>query len=196
MNSVASDISGPLTVKEALPAFFEKYHLGDDGGINSNWVKVKFGKFWFPIPNTASRKKALMFHDVHHITTGYESTLKGEAEIGAWEVSTGCGTYYAAWLLDLAAFALGLFLYPKATFRGFIRGQHSLNLYHYTYNREQLLEMEVNDLRSKLGLDLQITEKPKPVEVMNFILWSAIALLVSFMAFVAPYILVLWLFLR
>ncbi len=69
-----------------------------------------------------------MFHDIHHIVTGYESDWQGEAEIAAWEVSTGCGEYGAAWFLDLGGIAMGLLFFPRKTFRAFIRGRRTTNL--------------------------------------------------------------------
>src|SRR5665213_2057181 len=113
----SSNTPGQLSIQEALAAFFEKNQLGPDGGANDDWAKIKLGKFYIPFPNSPARKKAVVFHDVHHIVTGYKTDWKGEAEIGAWEVSSGCGSYRAAWLFDFGIFALGVFLFPIAVFR-------------------------------------------------------------------------------
>ena len=139
MNAISSTYSSRQTIKEALTIFFEKYQLGPDGGMSDRWVKLRFGKFYIPFPNTDSRRKALMFHDIHHIATGYQSNWKGEAEIGAWEVSTGCGSYTAAWVLDLGVLALGLLVFPKATYKAFVKGQRTRSFYKNSYTREQLL---------------------------------------------------------
>lgn len=40
--------------------------------------------FWFP--NTRGRKRAMRFHDLHHILTGSGTNWIGEAEIGASEL--------------------------------------------------------------------------------------------------------------
>jgi hypothetical protein len=196
MNSAIPTYSDRIIIKDALTIFFEKYELGADGGMSQRWVKIKFGKIYFPIPNTASRKKALMFHDIHHIATGYESNLKGEAAIGAWEVSTGCGNYYAAWILDIWAFTLGILVFPKTVFQAFIRGQRTMNLYHHIYTQEELLQMEVSEVQAKLKLNVPVSGPAKPREMLLFITWSFTALIVSFLCFVAPYLLVLWLYLR
>jgi NADPH:quinone reductase-like Zn-dependent oxidoreductase len=34
-------------------------------------------------------------HDIHHVLTGYDTTWRGKAEIGAWEIASGCGRHYA-----------------------------------------------------------------------------------------------------
>jgi len=38
--------------------------------------------------------------------------MNGEAEIGAWEIASGCGKYIPAWILNMAAFAYGVLFIP------------------------------------------------------------------------------------
>jgi hypothetical protein len=82
---------------------------------------------WFP--NTDARRRAVRLHDLHHLATGYETSLVGEAEIGAWELAGGCKRYPAAWVLNIAAVLLGLLVAPRCTWRAFLRGRHSETLY-------------------------------------------------------------------
>jgi hypothetical protein len=180
-----------LTLREALNIFFEKHNLGEEGGLNKNWAYLDFGSFRIPFPNTASRKKALIFHDIHHIATGYESDWKGEAEIAAWEISTGCGGYIAAWVLDIWGMAMGLCFFPRATYRAFIRGQRSRNLYHHTHTREQAVSMTIEALQKELLLDTP-PHSPSAKEMFAFIGWSLISLVAGFICFVLPYILLGW----
>jgi hypothetical protein len=196
MKAIATTYPGHQTIQEALTVFFEKYQLGPDGGMSDKWVKLRFGRFYIPFPNTASRKKALMFHDIHHIATGYESNWKGESEIGAWEVSTGCGSYTAAWVLDLGVFALGLLIFPKATFNAFVRGRRTLNLYRNTYTRTQLMDMEIGEVQAILKLDSASTSPATLIETLKFVWWSFIAGAFSIGFFFGPYILLAWLLLR
>jgi hypothetical protein len=42
----------------------------------------------------------------------YETGMNGEAEIGAWEIASGCGKYIPAWILNMAAFAYGVLFIP------------------------------------------------------------------------------------
>jgi hypothetical protein len=194
MNATTSTYSGRQTIKEALTIFFEKYQLGPDGGMSDRWAKLRFGKFFIPFPNTASRKKALMFHDIHHIATGYKSNWKGEAEIGAWEVSTGCGSYTAAWVLDLGVFALGLLIFPVATFKAFIRGRRTLNLYRNSYTYPQLMDMEIGEVQTILKLDTASEAPASTIEILAFIWWSFIVAVFSIAFFFWPYILLIgWL---
>lgn len=117
-------------LREARADYFRANGLGDDGGYVQNWVKIKLGPVPVWIRNTRGRRAALAKHDLHHIATGYDTTLVGEAEIGAWELGSGCGHYYAAWLLNMGAVAIGLLIAPRKVWRAFLRGRRSQNLYH------------------------------------------------------------------
>jgi ubiquinone biosynthesis protein Coq4 len=83
-------------------------------------VRLKAGPFVFPFPNTKARVHAVKLHDLHHVLTDYETTWTGEAEIAAWEIASGCGPYYAAWLLNFGALAIGLLIAPRKTCRAFL----------------------------------------------------------------------------
>jgi hypothetical protein len=179
-------------VQSALEEYFENHHLGKDGGLTKKWAKIKVGPFYFPIPNTKARQKALVFHDIHHIVTGYDGNWKGEVSISAWEIASGCGEYYAAWLLDIWGMAVGLFIYPKAVYNGFIRGKRSLNLYHETFSREAAAQMQIGDLRKKLLLEENSKRKLTAKEFFSFISWAFIALASFIVPFVLPYIVLAW----
>jgi hypothetical protein len=181
-----------LTIQEALDQFFEKNNLGKDGGLNKNWAWLKLGRFYIPFPNPDSRKKALVLHDIHHIATGYESNWRGEVAIGAWEISTGCGSYSAAWVLDLGAFALGLFLFPKIVYHAFVRGQHTLNLYKNKVDKNAILQMQVSEVQAMLRLDAQTIDEVSANDKLSFIYWSLVALLFSGVCFIGPYVLLGW----
>jgi hypothetical protein len=96
-----------LTMREARTQYFVNNGFGE-GGYNDRWVKPQAGPIPLYFPNTAARVAAVRFHDLHHVLTKYETTWTGEAEIGAWEVASGCAHHYAAWMLNLQAMAVGL----------------------------------------------------------------------------------------
>src|SRR4051812_42059898 len=102
------------SIEEALGGFLSVNKLAPYGGEHERWVKLKFGRFYIPFPNSKGRKEAVKFHDVHHLLTGYPTTWKGEAMLGAWEIASGCGRHRAAWIFDMGIFALGLFIFPAA----------------------------------------------------------------------------------
>jgi hypothetical protein len=121
-----------LKVREALNVYFSLYHF-ENGGYDLKWFRIKIGKLYIPLPNTKSRIKAVRIHDIHHILTGYEANLKGEAEIAGWEIASGCGKYHTAWLLNAGSFFYGLIFFPKALFTAFLKGRACrTNLYHHT----------------------------------------------------------------
>src|SRR5688572_29212059 len=88
-----------LKIKDALQVYFTRYHF-KNGGYDLKWFTIKMGPVYFPLPNIKSRVDAVKIHDIHHLVTGYEANMKGEVEIGGWEIASGCERYTAAWLLN------------------------------------------------------------------------------------------------
>lgn len=185
-----------LPLHEALNIFYADHNLGKDGGINKAWAKIKVGKFYIPFPNTKARKKVLVFHDIHHIVTGYDSTWKGEVSIGTWEIATGCGKNYMAWILNLYAMAVGLFLYPKAVFNAFIRGKRTRNLYHDSLSPKEASEMQIKDIEERLLLNKSNNEPANFKEIFSFIMWSILTCSFYVISFSLPIIILIYLFLR
>jgi len=137
-------------VRDARAQYFAANGF-DDSGYSADWATVKIGPIPLTFPNTATRKRALPLHDLHHVATGYPTTFRGEAEIGAWEIAGGCTNHWAAWVLNASGFAYGLVLAPRRTYRAFIRGRHSRTLYRMGWH-DDLLELSVADLRKRLGV--------------------------------------------
>ena len=141
-----------MTVKAALAQFFERFGFSADA-YTAKWFALYIGKY--PIvylPNIPSRVHVAKFHDIHHVLTGYPANWKGEAEIGAWELVTGCRGYWVAWLLNGGAVLVGLLLWPRAVIRAFRRGRKTrTNLYH-AFDYEALMEEGVGSLRQRVGL--------------------------------------------
>jgi hypothetical protein len=140
------------TLRAARALYFEANRFGADGGYGKTWVPVKVGPAEFLIRNTASRVRSVRLHDVHHIVTGYPTTLEGEALIAAWELGSQCRDHLAAWFLNASAFAFGILLAPRTLWRAFVRGRRSRNLYRGEWD-EALLDRTVGDLRRELGVD-------------------------------------------
>jgi hypothetical protein len=163
------------SLREGLLQYLTQFNLGD-GGYTNRFFKINF--FWkltLTLPNISNRVQAVKFHDLHHVLTEYETGLCGEAEIGAWEIASGCGKYWAAWILNFGSIAYGIFLFPKAVFRAFIRGRHNRNLYHGK-RYEQLLETSIGDMRNELyiySVNPQVTAR----DILFFMLWVILILL-------------------
>jgi len=84
-------IDDALTLKAGRQLYFER--SGIEPGYDARWVTLRAGGIPVLVfPNTAGRVRAVRLHDLHHVVTGYETTWTGEAEIGAWEIATGCGS--------------------------------------------------------------------------------------------------------
>jgi hypothetical protein len=91
------------SVRSARARYFEANQFGADGGYGDAWVDVEFGPITVPIPNTPARVRAVGYHDLHHIVTGYDTNFVGEAEISAWELGAGCEDFVAAYVLNTGA---------------------------------------------------------------------------------------------
>ena len=160
---------GALTLRENRARYLEKNGFGD-GGYEAPWVSLKkLGPLDLGFPNTASRKRAIRLHDLHHVLARYGTDWTGEAEIGGFEIGAGCGTHWAAWVLNAGAFAYGVWIAPRAVFRGFVRGRHARSLYDGEWH-ESLLDENTGAMREKLGLD---REPPRASlgDMVAFKLW-------------------------
>jgi hypothetical protein len=105
--------------------------------------------------NTKGRQEAIHCHDLHHVLTGYDTTLTGEAEIGAWEIASGIpGKYYYGICLDGMGALFGLLHHPRRVIAAFRRGLRSRNFYREFVEDpaiyENLLKLTVGEARVKL----------------------------------------------
>jgi hypothetical protein len=170
------DDDSNLTLREARALYFAANGLGD-GGYTDRWVRFQVGPIPLYFPNTSQRVAAVRFHDLHHVLTGYDTTWKGEAEIAGWEIASGCAHHLAAWVLNLGALAVGLFIAPGASFRAYVRGRQTRNLYRRELG-ERLLETRVGTMRRSLGLD-HPAGRACAVDVASFSAWAFLAVLSS-----------------
>ena len=142
-----------MIIKDALTKYFRD-NFQRDIGYGERWVKVKMGPITISFLNTDARRRAVKYHDIHHILTEYPTTMLGEAQIGAWELTSGgCRWHWPAWILDILAVFFGLFISPKVVLKAFMDGCNCKNLYEYDYN-EELLRKTVGELRKKQGIKI------------------------------------------
>lgn len=160
------------TPRDLLPSFYKQYQLDDDGGQSSSYVRVELTKkISLYFPNFPARRKAIFKHDVHHMVTGYTSTFKGETEIGAWEIGSGCRHYWAAFALDIAAITPGIVFNPAGVYRAFVRGRRTKNLYDDSFSDVQVMDMPIAEIKQSLLLnDHMGKEKGNLVDFLLFIL--------------------------
>lgn len=158
------------TMREARARYFEQNGFGADGGYDDRWVHLALGPVPASFPNSRARARAVKYHDLHHIVTGYATDIVGEFEISAWEIGAGCKGFVAAWVLNLGGMAGGVVTAPRRTLRAFARGRRSRSLYGRAF--ESLLDERVATVRAQLGLDAAV---PK-LTVGTFLLFVAAVL--------------------
>lgn len=190
-------MSSSATLLQARERYFEENGFGEDGGYGARWVRVDVGPLPLCFPNTAARVKAVRFHDLHHILTGYRTDFPGECEISAWEVGGGCAGFHAAWALNLSAMGTGLLFMPRAIVRAFYRGRHTGNLYRTRFD-DALLGRTVEDMKQALQLDAPVPA-PRARDKAALLGWALVSLasmLVATSVFLAPFALLAWALVR
>jgi hypothetical protein len=141
-----------MIVRDARATYFAQNGFSE-ASYRDRWTRIALGPIAIPMWNPPSRQRAVALHDLHHVATGYATTWRGEAEIGAWEIGASCGRYSAAWFYDAAAMAFGVAVCPRKTFRAFVRGRHARSLYVLGGWRDELLDMTIDELHELLELD-------------------------------------------
>lgn len=191
-----ADYPPELSLRDALGRYFADNGFPEDGGYGASWVTGRFGPIPFAFPNIEARRRAVRFHDLHHLVTGYGTDGPGEAEISAWEIATGCRSYWAAWLLNLTGLAVGFLLVPRRAFEAFVRGRHSANLYAQGYDGP-LLDRPVGEVRAEL-VGRADAVAATTSDHLAFAFWwtvGAASTLAQLAVLVAPFVLA-WLWLR
>lgn len=159
-----------ISVGEARTEMFRRAGLPADGGYNDQWVTAKMGPVPIAIPNSDARRRAVKLHDLHHLLTGFQTDWAGEGEISAWELASNCRGFVAAWILNLWAMFVGLVYVPQRTYRAFIWGLYSHNLYTGDFQEAYLAE-RLGDMRRRLNVDL----KPATATLMDKLTFAAFA---------------------
>ena len=135
----------------------EKVRASRDRYLAANGLKIdsytarKFPVYFFRWPIWLPNPGFLPWHDLHHVITGFQTGLIGEAEISAYELRGGCGSVMI-FILCVGAIMIGMFVAPRRIWRSWRESRGATNLYHTTMAYETLLDMSVGDLREKLGL--------------------------------------------
>lgn len=174
------------TPREILNKFYKENNLGQEGGLNSSYVRIEISsKFYFYFPNFKARRKAVIKHDIHHLLTGYETTISGESEISAWEIGSGCKSYWAVFLIDTGGVMLGFLFNFRNILKAFSRGRRTKNLYHDIYTTEQALDMNINELRKSLSLD-KYTKNTRPtiIDLALFLFFAFLGTIYSFLSLI------------
>ncbi len=181
-------------MRAALRQYFDDNGFGDDGGYSATWVDFKLGPVPFPFPNTDGRRRAVKFHDLNHILTGYRTDTVSEFEISAWEIGAGCRNFVAAWVINFAGLAAGTVVAPLRTFRAFVRGRRERASYWLSY--DATLDREVDDVKRELG----VSAAASAASLADVVLFVPAALtgfavgLLMLAVLLSPFTLALWLY--
>ena len=122
----------------------------DDKRTQASFFGLKFS-----VPNTPAHRRAIMWHDLHHVATAYGTDLIGEAEISAWELRRGLkGLDLYVSSIVVGGAVMGLLLAPRRTLKAFRAAAHpGRNLFALELSEyEGLLELDVATLRETLGV--------------------------------------------
>ncbi len=163
-----------VSVREARNLYYKANGISSDGGDSEKISKAKFGPVTLYLLNFDARRAAIRRHDIHHLIVGEDTSLKGEAIVGAWEVGGGIWPYWVASFFEPQAMSWGLILAPKETFRWFVRGRRSKNLYK-TGLSENILDLTVKEVRTKYLPNERVDADLK--DYLLFLLWSLFGLL-------------------
>ena len=172
MNRLYAD---DLKVKDALQIYFSQYHF-KDGGYNDKFFKIKLtDSIFVPLPNIKARIDAVKIHDIHHLITEYTAVYKGEAEIGAWELASGCGKYWVGWILNMGSFIIGMLFYQRSLLKAFLNGRLAkTNLCYRTVYNDALLNKTVGELRKEILPEASAKNSAK--DYWMFACWCFISL--------------------
>ncbi|MEZ0225185.1 MAG: hypothetical protein ACAH83_11570 [Alphaproteobacteria bacterium] len=139
-----------VTVRQALDAFYIKHHLPCNGGYDAkSWAFYKIGRFQLRLPNFKWRQRAVPYHDIHHLITGYKCNPAGEMQMAAWEYAAGRFPHVCATLFCLPLVSMGAVLFPIRTFKAFVRGSRSRTLYSMEIT-DALLDTDLQAIRAEM----------------------------------------------
>ena len=165
------------TLQYQLDNFYEVNGYGEEGGINSDWIWLKFKYFSLPIPNIKGRRENVWRHDMLHILLDYPTTWRGEGQVAGWVLgSGGWGKFYVAWLFCLSVFAVGFVFFPKSTFKAFVRGRNTMSPYLLGIEKEKLYITDIDTLKKDFGFDKKEFVANFRDKIL-FIAWTLVAVL-------------------
>ena len=144
----------PLTVADGLSRYRRDNGFSGDA-MTSETIQLRMFGAVHDLPNPEFQRHLLAFHDIHHVLTGYRTDLRGEAEMGAWELAAGSGHWFVL-VNNVGALLLGA-LCPVRTVRAFFRGLRCRSLYRDprfgdARRYEELLATSIDDLRRHLRM--------------------------------------------
>lgn len=144
------EISPDMTLREARDLFYKTHDFPEDGGVTKDkWSPIACRDLKVYLPNFEWRKKAIPYHDLHHILAEYHFCPTGEFQVAAWEFAAGKYPNIFTTLFCIPLVSMGALLIPTKQFRAFTRGRRSRTLYE-NQSYEELLNKTVGEVRNKI----------------------------------------------
>lgn len=171
-----------MTLHEHLDAFYLKYDIPAEGGVNDKTFEVPLPAFTLRLPNFPWRKRMLYIHDLEHILNQQDTTWQGEIFIAAWEISTGYYRSFPIIVFPLWTMGWGFWKHPSAVFRGFSKGHSDKGIARLNLEQAQLLALKLPQLQM-LTLNKR-ANRSKFILYFKFVGW----LVISQLVFLSPLI--------
>lgn len=140
-----------MTARDALLAYLVEQGVRQpddppDAWFNDPWYRYPIGGRRVPVFPLFGLLPSLTLHDLNHLISGYDLSLRGEIENAAWELgSGGCGRYVFWWVDRSFITLLGLLSMPRAVIRAFRAGRGQRNL--YRLDRDTALATDIEAVR-------------------------------------------------
>ena len=126
-------------------------YLAENSLSEDSYTAPGFPIYVWKWPISLPNPGLLPWHDLHHVVTGYGTGLVGEAEISAYELRGGCKSIMVV-ILCLGAIFLASFIAPRRVWRAWRRAKNARTLYFTSLPYEEVLNMNLVDLRQHLGI--------------------------------------------
>lgn len=127
-------------------------YLAAAGFTTESYVDPKFVVKVGVLKMTFANPGLLPWHDLHHVATGYDSSLLGESEISVFELRAGWGKPLIL-LLCCGSLFVGLWLAPRRMWLAWRNARGARSLYGTDVPYEKLLAMNVGALRKLMKLE-------------------------------------------
>ena len=185
-----SSLAPSPTLGQALTSYRRRSGFPPDGGASERLSWVRLGPLALPLPNPPARQVALVRHDAHHVLLDQDASLRGEAVVAAFELGSGCGGVWVAWVLQPQALVAGL-LCPRLTVEALALGRRSANFYRQL-DPSQWLDTPLVALRRRLLPDAP--PEPGWGDLLRCLAWGALGglMLLLVAALLALPLLLLW----
>lgn len=183
------EVAPDTTLREARDLFYAAHEFPQDGGVTrAKWSPIGCRDLKVYLPNFKWRRKAIPFHDLHHIVADYEFCPTGEFQVAAWEFAAGKYPNIFTTLFCIPLVSMGALSIPKKQFRAFVRGRRSRTLYG-NYDYETLLNKTLGEIRREI-----LPEKKNKVGFDDYFEYAKLVFL-SAMVIATPLLLMVLMFL-